>query len=689
MTKEKEKINIERLKGTQKVRKRVEVLCGSNTIDGVSHILFEAVSNSTDESKKGYGNEIIVTKHLNGSYSIQDNGRGIPITWNKNENVYDWQLIFATLYAGSNYNENDKFSLGLNGIGNTLLNASSEYCNVISCYGGKSYQILFKDGRVIEHKFDTSDGYIVDERLFDNHNFLFEDTDIDISYEDGNIFKVRDCDINYSGTIINYKPDNSIFTNIDIPSEWISNMLREQASVNSGITYIFNEETTNGLETETYYYENGIIDYLNYMVEDIYDINIFSGQGEGADTDNSEVYTCKFDLAFGIGKSDNILQCFHNSSKLEYDGSTSNAIESAFTSEIHNLIKSKGEYKAKEKRVKFNDISNCLSFVINSFSSSTSYENQTKKAITNPFITSFVTQSIKDKLCVIFTEQPMLANKIVKQVLINKRARETSEQTRLNITKKLTENTKTIASPEGFVDCISTDSSLIELYLVEGKSALGAIVKGRNANNQAVTHVGGKMLSCHKATLEKAFNNDVIVRTLKLFGCGIEFEKGCKNNQSLISFDINKLKWNKIILGADEDVDGKQIICLMLVFIYRFCPQLLKQGYVYLAESPLFEIEIKNQNTRFAFSNNEKDEITTKLNKDGIAYKLNRNKGLGQMNPTVVSESMMNPNTRRLIQITVNNDDDMHDIFDLWLGNDSSVRYKELVKNFNDVEVLN
>lgn len=682
--KEIESIDISRLKGTEKVRKRVNVLSGSNDIKGVQHVLFEAISNSTDESKKGYGSKIEVVKHKNGSYTIKDNGRGIPIHWNEKENMYNWQLLFTTLYAGSNYGENVSGALGANGIGDTLLNASSEYCIVESTYEGNSYLLAFKEGRPIAN---DNEEFKVDMDLFDNPKFLYEDNDAEISEKKGlKAFKKIESD-RQRGTAITYKPDNTIFTETDIDSEWIEYILQEHAGINKGIEYVYKDEIKG--TTKSFLYENGIIDYIQDISKGISDINSIEGSGIGNDQEkdvnrSDYGYSCKFELVWGLNTEDNFIKCFHNSSHLSYGGSTLKAIEDGFTYAIDKLIKSNNAYKAKEKKIKFTDIEDCISCIINSFSSYTSYENQTKKSINNKFIKVFVAQKIKDDLDVIFKEQPILAKKVMEKVLINKRSRETSENTRLNIKKKL-EKTSKIERPKSYVPCICTDKKIKELYIVEGDSALGGIVKGRDAYSQAATHVKGKMLSCYKASIEKIFNNEIVVQTIKLLGCGIDIKTSNKKSKSLSTFDIDELQWSKIIIATDADVDGFQIRCLILTMLYRLCPELIIQGYVYMVDSPLFEIETSDE-TLFAYTEEEKVNIVKSLESSKVKYGLSRNKGIGELEPLVVSETMMNPKTRHLIKINVEDIEKMHESFDLWMGNDASKRFDAIAEKFVEVK---
>ena len=311
----------------------------------------------------------------------------------------------------------------------------------------------------------------------------------------------------------------------------------------------------------------------------------------------------------------------------------------------------------------------------NSLSTMTSYENQTKKAITNKFIQDAMTEFLREQLNIYFIENKMDAEKLCGQVLVNKRSRESAEKTRINVKKKLGGSLDITNRVKKFVDCRSKDVDRREVYIVEGDSALGACKLGRDGEFQAIMPIRGKILNCLKAEYDKIFKSDVIVDLMKVLGCGVEISS--KHNKDLNSFDINNLRWNKIIICTDADVDGFQIRTLVLTMIYRLTPSLINEGYVYIAESPLYEITYKDK-SYFAFDETEKAEILNKL--EGKKYTIQRSKGLGENQPDMMWETTMNPETRRLIKVMPDDVVKTQEMFDLLLGDNLAGR-KEYIAN--------
>ncbi len=642
--------SISQLKGADRVRKRPGVIFGSDGLDGCQHAVFEILSNSIDEAREGYGSVITLTRYADRSIEVEDFGRGCPMDWNANEKRYNWELVFCELYAGGKYanneGENYEYSLGLNGLGSCATQYSSEYMDVTVWRDGNKYELHFKKGKVVGKK--------------------------------GQELTVSPADRKKTGTTIKWKPDLEVFTDIDIPEEFFRDILHRQAVVNAGVTFRFRNQNGNKFDVTEYVYENGILDYVNEIAHDspLTSPYFISAERRGRDREDKPEYKVKLSAAFCFSNKVKAIEYYHNSSWLEYGGAPEKAARSAFVYAIDAYIKKLGKYQKNESRINFQDVADCLVLVTNCFSTQTSYENQTKKAITNRFIQEAMTDFFKEKLEVYFIENKPEADKIAEQVLVNKRSREAAEKTRQGMKKKLSGSIDIANRVQKFVDCRSRDPEKREIYIVEGDSALGACKLSRDADFQGIMPVRGKILNCLKADYARIFKSDVITDLLKVLGCGVEVQ--VKGQKDLNGFDINNLRWNKVIICTDADVDGFQIRTLILTMIYRLVPTLIREGYVYIAESPLYEIECRGK-TYFAYSDKEKTDIVAGLG--GAKALINRSKGLGENDPDMMWMTTMNPETRRLIKVMPEDAERMAQMFDLLLGDDLAGRKNHIAEN--------
>ena len=627
--------SITMLKGPDKVRKRPGVIFGSDGLDGCAHSIFEIISNSIDEARSGYGSKIVVTRYQDCSVEVEDFGRGCPVDFNKNENRYNWELVYCELYAGGKYDASDDnyaYSLGLNGLGLCATQFASEYMDVEVIRDGFQYNLHFEKGENV-----------------------------------GGLSK-KAAKKRQTGTKTRWKPDLDVFTEINVPYEYYRDVLKRQAVVNPNLLFVYRKEEPNGSFTESQYlYENGISDYVQELAGDtaLTSIQYWNCQREGKDREDKPTYKVKLSVALTFSNRVQQIEYYHNSSFLEHGGSPERAVKQAFVSQLDSWLKSNGKYLKNESKITFADVEDCLILVSSSFSTQTSYENQTKKAITNKFIYEAMTDFLKHQLEIYLIENPDEAAKIAEQVLLNKRSRENAEKTRLNMKKKLAGTIDVTNMIPKFVDCRSKDLSKRELYIVEGDSALGSVKMARDAEFQAVIPVRGKILNCLKADYPKIFKNDIITDIIKLLGCGVEVTT--KANKELSSFHLDGLRWNKIVICTDADVDGFQIRTLILTMLYRLTPTLIDQGYVYIAESPLFEITTKKK-TYFAYTEKEKTEILATLGEE--KFTLQRSKGLGENEADMMALTTMNPATRRLIQVTADGIEETAAMFDMLLGDD-------------------
>ena len=648
--------SITSLKGADRVRKRPAVIFGSDGLEGCQHSFFEILSNSIDEAREGYGKLIEVTRFKDGSIEVHDQGRGIPLDFNEKENRFNWELVFCELYAGGKYNNNSggmyEYSLGLNGLGACATQYSSEYMDVEVIRDKTKYTLHFEKGENV-----------------------------------GGLTKTE-VSTTKTGTTIKWRPDRDVFTDIDIPIEFYKDVLEKQAMTNAGIRFVLYCETDEGTQLFEYYFENGIIDYLSDAVADkgFTEIEVWNAERTGRDREDKPEYKVKMQIAFCFSSTVNMLEYYHNSSWLEHGGSPDKAVKNAFVYAIDQYLKQNGKYNKTESKITFTDIADCLALVINSFSTQTSYENQTKKAINNKFIQEAMTEFLRHQLEVYFIENKLDAEKIANQVLINKRSRESAERVRIDTKTKLTGTMDITNRVEKFVDCRSKDISLREVFIVEGDSALGSCKQARDPNFQAIMPIRGKILNCLKADYSKIFKSDIILDLLKVLGCGIEIK--AKHIKGIEEFNIDKLRWDKVIICTDADVDGFQIRTLVLTMIYRLIPSLIDLGKVYIAESPLYEISIEKTKRKgeklFAYTDGEKEAILKQFQDEGLSkddYDIKRSKGLGENQPEMMSLTTMHPATRRLIRITPENIEKTAKVFDVLLGDNLQERKDHIAQN--------
>lgn len=645
--------SIKSLKGADRVRKRPAVIFGSDGLEGCEHSVFEILSNSVDEAREGYGSEIIITAYRDHSIEVEDFGRGIPLGWNEAEQRWNWDLVYCELYAGGKYQNNSaagayEYSLGLNGLGACATQYASSYFTAKSYNGTEVSEISFEKGKPV--------------------------TELTV--------RTLEKKERRTGTVQRWLPDLEVFTDINIPREYFSEMLKRQAVVNSGIRFKFRYEKEDGaFDEEIFFYENGITDYIAELAGDTAETKIpcFHLETKGRDREDMSDYKLIADVAFTVSKQVNVIEYYHNSSFLEHGGSPEKAVKLSFVYAIDKRLKATGKYNKNESKITFADVEDCLVLVTNSFSTQTSYANQTKKAITNTFIADAMNEFLRNQLEYFFAENPVDADRLCSQVLINKRSRETAESTRLNLKKKLTASTDVSNRVDKFVACRSKDPELREVYIVEGDSAMTSCKLARNAEFQAIIPVRGKTLNCIKASYERIFKSDIICDLLRVIGCGVELSG--KHKSDMPPFDMANLRWSKIIICTDADEDGFQIRTLLLTLFYRLLPTLLMEGKVYIAETPLFEITPQKGEIEFAYNEFEKAEIVRRLEAEGKKYTLQRSKGLGENSADMMARTTMNPSSRRLIRVTPSDAAATAEMFDLMLGDNLAGRKKYIAEH--------
>ena len=645
--------SISSLKGADRVRKRPGVIFGSDGLEGCEHAVFEILSNAIDEARGGHGKLITVTRFLDHSVQVEDMGRGCPVDWNEKEGRYNWELVFCELYAGGKYDnensENYEFSLGLNGLGSCATQYASRYMDVTVYREGKEYRLHFERGEIV--------GQLESTELTTN--------------------KKR------TGTTIRWLPDLEVFTDIAVPLDYYQDVMKRQAVVNAGVTFRLRNETAPGkFDTQEFLYANGISDYIRELAGDdpLTEPVFWEAERRGRDRADKPEYKVKLSVALCFSNRVAVCEHYHNSSFLEHGGSPEKATRSAMVSAIDKYLRDNSKYTKGESKITFPDVQDCLVLVSNNFSTQTSYENQTKKAITNKFVQETMTEFLRSRMEIYFIENKEAAEKIATQVLINKRSRETAERTRINQKKKLTEKIDIANRVQKFVDCRTKDVDRREIYIVEGDSALGACKQSRDAEFQGLMPVRGKILNCLKADYPRIFKSDVITDLMKVLGCGVEVSG--KAVKDLNQFDLANLRWSKVVICTDGDVDGFQIRTLLLTMLYRLCPTLIREGYVYIAETPLFEITCKEkggEKTWFAYSEREKADILKELS--GKKVNIQRSKGLGENDPEMMWLTTMNPETRRLIRVLPEEAEETARVFDLLLGDNLAGRKDYIAEN--------
>ena len=638
--------SITTLKGAERVRKRPSVIFGSDGLDGCQHSVFEILSNSIDEAREGHGKKITVTRYANGAIEVEDHGRGIPVDFNEKEQRYNWELVFCEMYAGGKYGnkegESYEFSLGMNGLGLCSTQYSSEYMDVDIRRDGMRYTLHFEKGENV--------GGLKKEP------YSKKDT----------------------GTKITWKPDLEVFTDVNIPPEYFLDVMKRQAIVNAGVEFVFRNQNGRSFDTTVFQYMNGVSDHVAELVgeDGLTGVQHWTTEVKTRDRDDKPEYKCKMDIAVAFSNKVSATEYYHNSSWLEHGGAPDKAVRNAFTYQIDSYLKSTNKYNKTDKKITFDDIADCLVCVISSFSNIASYANQTKKAVTNKGIQDAMTAFLRQSLEVYFIENPLEADKIAEQVLINKRSRENAEKTRLNIKKNLSRNLDITNRVEKFMDCRSKDISERELFIVEGDSAKGACVLARNADFQAIMPIRGKILNCLKVDYDRIFKSDIITDLLRVLGCGVEVKS--KANKNLSLFDLDALRWSKVIICTDADVDGFHIRTMLLTMLYRLTPTLIREGKVFIAESPLYEITTKNQ-VYFAYDEAEKEQFIKEIGDE--KYTIQRSKGLGENEPDMMNFTTMNPKTRRLIKIMPDDAEQTAAIFDILIGNNLQARKDYIVEH--------
>jgi len=641
--------NIKQLTEKEKVRKKISVWLGASNHIAVIHTVKELVGNSADEINKGNGDKIKITLHNDKTLTIEDNCQGLPIDGVNSEGVENYKLLFETLFAGTKYDNginNSDYTVGVNGVFNTVLTFSAQ-------------DVTFEVSRP-------------DKNIYS------------ISYHKGENVKplsiIGKSDNTY--TKIKYTLDDDIYEGNYFTFEELCEIASQQASLINGSVEVFDE--VNGVK-ELYSYEDTkeFLEYSTSDLEAIHETIHFSKNTSHNSKQNGENVVDDIQASISIKYTRQDEDCtqieFLNGSNLIHHGTIFDGLVNGLRSILNKYIRDNGMYKKNEKQITREDVLLGLNYVIDFKSYFPVFANQTKFASYVKYYESVMRDILDNFFASYSIENKSEMDLIAKHVLVSKKVREHSEKTRLDIKKKLSGTVNNLSNRvDGFVNCKSKDNTKTELYLVEGKSALGSTKMGRDEKIQAIYALRGKILNCLKADYDKIFKNDIIVDMIRLFGCGVEVKS--KHAKDLHTFDKNNLRWSKIVITTDADVDGFHIRTLILTLIHRLMPTLIEDGCVYIVESPLYEIE-QNDVSVFAYSDKEKDLIVSKMKG---SFTVQRSKGLGENTAEMMWETTMNPETRKLIQVVPEDVEKTVKAFNMFLGDNLEERKQFIEDNLHE-----
>lgn len=642
--------NMKRLKDEQQVRQRPAPIFGTNDEKGAFHSVEEIIANSIDEAREGYGDEIDITVEEGNIITVADRGRGLPMGWNEDEQMYNWELALCTLYASGKYDSAQYGqSLGLNGLGLTATQYASAFMDVESTYDDKVHTIHFKEGKPVG--------------------------DMQVTKATGT----------GTGTKIRFQPDPKVFPalkSVPLSANMFLPLLNSQAMLQAGLKINFKHYEL-GTQVTTFYYKDGMAEFVDKILEDksiIPGTPYYFDSAEGTDYPDRILdypnYKVNLRIAFNFCRDTSSVYIYHNGSKMFEGGTTVEGFERGITKAFTDAARSAGKISRADKFL-YKDISSMLVCVASTDAPGhrTEFKNQTKGAINNIFIGQSMLNFVYEKVMYWMVQNKTQADKVLSEAVANKTAREEADKVSKKVISNLSKSVSFGNKPKNFRDCSSKNIFERELYIVEGLSALGSVKLACNAKFQAVIPVRGKIINCLKEKITRVLSNDIIIDLYRVLGCGMEVKT--KHIDNLPAFDINKLNWGKIIICTDADVDGMHIRTLLITMFYILSPSLLKAGKVYIAETPLYEMTYKKE-TKFAFDENEKAQYLEYFKslgaKDG-QIKIQRSKGLGENDPEMMSISTMRPDTRRLIPVEYpNNDNELATYFNALLGDDLETR---------------
>ena len=625
---------IQVLEGLEAVRKRPGMYIGTTSIRGLHHLVYEIVDNSIDEALAGHCTCINVTINEDNSISVQDDGRGIPSGMNEKLGLPTLEVIYTVLHAGGKFGgEGYKIAGGLHGVGASVVNALSEWLEVENCRDGKKYSERFERGNVARP------------------------------------FKCEgDCGDRH-GVYVRFKPDPEIFEETVFEFETLLTRMREQSFLNAGVKIILTDKREGQEREEILHYEGGIISFVEYLNKEKRgtpvhpDIIYMKGEENGSIAEVAMQYNDSY--------NETIISFANNMSTIE-GGTHETGFKSALTKAINDYARNKGIIKGEDKGLSGDDVREGLVAIISVKLTDAQFESQTKAKLGNSEIRRLVDNIVSAKLSEFLEENPASAKMIIEKAMAANRAREAARKAREMSRKKNALEVSTL--PGKLSDCNERDSRFTEVYLVEGDSAGGSAKNCRDSRFQAILPLRGKVLNVEKSRLDKVYSNTSIIPIIQALGCGIGDD-----------FDINKLRYGKIVIMADADVDGSHIRILLLTFFFRHMKELIEKGHIYLAQPPLYKV-YKGKQLRYAFSEEEKERQVEELGVKGVQSE--RYKGLGEMDPEQLWETTMNPETRTLLKVTIEDAIKCDEIFSVLMGDMVEPRREFITQNAKFAENL-
>ncbi|MEG1153063.1 MAG: DNA topoisomerase (ATP-hydrolyzing) subunit B [Ruthenibacterium sp.] len=619
---------IQVLEGLEAVRKRPGMYIGSTGPRGLHHLVYEIVDNAIDEALAGFCNHIEVKIKENNIIEVVDNGRGIPVDIQPKLGIPAVTVVFTILHAGGKFggdNSGYKVAGGLHGVGASVVNALSEWLTVVVRKEGFAYEQSFKRG--------VADGPL----------------------------KKLGATSESNGTTVNFKPDFEIFEELHYDYDTLLTRLREEAFLNAGVRITLTDERAETPAQESMCYEGGIRSFVDYIhqkrqMEVLHPSVIYL---KGKLNDSIAEVAMQYNNSYN-----ELMLSFANNVNTPDGGTHEEGFKSALTRVFNDFGREKGYLKDKDDNLSGSDVREGLTVVISVKLTDAQFEGQTKAKLGNTEVRGLVSGMVYDKLKEFFEENPGVAKAIFEKANQAARAREAAKRARELVRRKSALETSRM--PGKLADCREKDPSKTEIYIVEGDSAGGSAKMGRDSNIQAILPLWGKMLNVEKARIDKVYGNEKMTPVVTALGCGLGED-----------FDISRLRYHKVFIMADADVDGSHICTLLLTFFFRFMRPLIDGGHVYIAQPPLFKIA-KGQKVKYAYNDNEMTQFSLEM---GQGAKINRYKGLGEMNPEQLWETTMNPENRVIVQITVDDAMQADETFTILMGDKVEPRKAFIEKN--------
>ena len=625
---------IQVLEGLEAVRKRPGMYIGTTSIRGLHHLVYEIVDNSIDEALAGHCSCITVTLHDDGSVSVEDDGRGIPSGMNEKLGLPTLEVVYTVLHAGGKFGgEGYKIAGGLHGVGASVVNALSEWVEVENCRDGQKYTERFERGAVARP------------------------------------FACVGSSEGRHGLYVRFKPDPTIFEETRFEFETLLVRMREQSFLNAGVKILLVDKRGEEEREEVLHYEGGIVSFVEYLNNEkrgtpIHPQVIYmKGERNGSIAEVAMQYNDSY--------NETIISFANNMATIE-GGTHETGFKTALTKVINDYARKIKALKPDDKGLSGDDVREGIVAIISVKLTDAQFESQTKAKLGNSEMRTLVDNIVSEKLEEFLEENPSAGKIIIEKALASNRAREAARKARESVRRKNVLESSPL--PGKLADCNERDPRLTELYLVEGDSAGGSAKDGRDSRFQAILPLRGKVLNVEKARLDKVYGNTSIIPIIQALGCGIGDE-----------FDISKLRYGKIIIMADADVDGSHIRILLLTFFFRHMRPLIEEGHIYLAQPPLYKVH-KGKQLRYAFSDAERDKYIEELGVKGVEAE--RYKGLGEMDPEQLWETTMDPERRTLLKVTIEDAIACDEVFSVLMGDMVEPRRDFITKNAKFVENL-